>query len=99
MKKLFLLVTVLFVLFIKANSQELFVSAEPASNMPSKTIGLKVTGLFPNTASFKQRYKPEVMFGINKNWMVHVSSTFSNYYSGNTRYESGRAYAKYRFYS
>lgn len=98
MKKLLLFFIVLFVIK-SANSQELFVYSEPASNMPSKTIGLKFTGLLPNTNTFKQRYKPEVMFGISKNWMLHLSSTFSNYYTNNTRFEGGKLYAKYRFYS
>jgi hypothetical protein len=66
--------------------------------MPSKSMSLKLTGRFPGNDG-KQRYMPEVMIGINKNWMVHISTTLSNYYTENLRFESGRAYAKYRFYS
>lgn len=99
MKHISLLVLILSGLFSRVNSQELFIYSEPASNMPSKTIAPKFTGLFSNPGSFKQRYKPELMFGIDKNWMVHLSSTFSNYYSAATRYESSKLYAKYRFYS
>src|SRR4051812_11228675 len=98
MKKLLLMGIVFFAL-LKVESQELYVYSEPASNMPAKTVGLKLTGLYPAGSSFKQRYKPEIMVGFNKNWMLHLSSTFSNYYSANTRYESGKAYVKYRFYS
>ena len=46
-----------------------------------------------------QRYTPEVMFGINKKWMVHFASTFSDMYTTNLRWESARTYLKYRFYS
>jgi hypothetical protein len=99
MKNVLLLALLVFIFGVKGESQELFVYSEPASNMPSKTVGFKFTGLFPGAATFKQRYKPEVMFGINQNWMVHLSSTFSNYYTSNVRYESAKAYAKYRFYS
>jgi hypothetical protein len=93
--------TVLFFLCtacIYVQGQELYVYSEPASNMPSKSVALKLSGRFPQNNA-KQRYMPEVMLGINKDWMVHVSTTLSNYYSNNVRLESGRAYAKYRFYS
>jgi len=81
-------------------AQELYVFSEPASNMPSKSVSFKLTAKYPTHAgSFKQRYQPEVMLGINKNWMVHLSSTLSNYYQPDVRLESGKLYAKYRFYS
>ena len=83
----------------KANSQELYVFSEPASNMPAKSVGLKLTASFPKTPSFTNRYMPEAMIGINKYWMVHISGTLSDYYTRNLRLESGRLYAKYRFYS
>lgn len=83
------------------SSQELYVFSEPASNMPSKSIGLKFTARYPNREDgvFKQRYMPEIMFGINKNWMVHLSTTLSNYYQKKVLFESGKAYVKYRFLS
>jgi len=99
MKKLLLAAAIVFNILNTARSQELYVFSEPASNMPSKTIGVKLTAIYPNAGSFTQRYKPELMVGINKNWMVHLSSTLSNYYTNNTRFESGKVYAKYRFYS
>ncbi len=84
------------------NSQELYVFAEPASNMPAKSISAKVTFRSPVSRYnnyFKQRYTPEIMFGLSKQWMVHLSGTFSDFYSATVRAESVRGYAKYRFYS
>jgi hypothetical protein len=83
-------------------AQELFVFTEPASNMPSRSISLKVSGKFAEHDSpykFMQRYTPELMFGINKAWMVHLAPTFSNMFTANQRWESARVYAKYRFFS
>ena len=95
-----LIVFLLVVASVKGFSQELYVFSEPASNMPAKSISFKFSGRYYETPDkLTQRYMPEVMFGINKNWMVHFSSTVSNVYSKNVRFESGRAYAKYRFLS
>jgi len=48
---------------------------------------------------YKQRYTPELMFGLNKQWMLHISNTFSDFYTSQLRWESVKTYAKYRFYS
>lgn len=83
-------------------AQELFVFTEPASNMPAKSISVKLSakvGEHESPYKFMQRYTPEVMFGVNKNWMVHLAPTFSNMFSSNQRWESARAYGKYRFFS
>ena len=82
-------------------AQELFVYTEPASNMPAKTIGLRLSQNF-----FKDNYKgttnyhilPEVMFGINKNLMLHAEGFFSSR-NKKLSYEGFGVYAKYRFYS
>ena len=47
----------------------------------------------------KQRYMPEIMFGINKNLMVHGVATFSNMHNTNFGWEGAYAYTKYRFLS
>src|SRR4051812_45251720 len=99
MKYVLLLLNLFFAMLLQVHSQELFVFSEPASNMPAKTVGLKLTGFYPSANTVKQRYKPEAMVGINKNWMVHLSTSFSDYYSSNVRLESGKAYVKYRFFS
>src|SRR6187549_2041463 len=83
-------------------AQELFPYTEPASNMPAKSMSLKLNAMFGNGVhgnKMDQRYSPEVMFGINKKWMLHAGLTFSNMYESFFYYESARVYAKYRFLS
>lgn len=85
-----------------AGAQELYVFTEPASNMPAGSISFKGTARYPNSKYnnyFKQRYVPEVMFGLSKNWMLHVSGGFSDYYSQKVRPESIKGYLKWRFLS
>jgi hypothetical protein len=83
-------------------AQELYVFSEPASNMPSNSLSAKLTYRTPVSKYnnyYKQRYTPELMFGLSSKWMVHVSGTFSDFYSPKLRGESVKGYAKYRFYS
>lgn len=83
-------------------SQELYVYTEPASNMPSNSVSTRLTGMFGNgnhSSKLLQRYKPEVMIGINKKWMVHGSVTFSNMHQDRFIFESSNLYAKWRFFS
>jgi hypothetical protein len=83
-------------------AQELYVFSEPASNMPARSVSFKLTLRSPDSkynSYFKQRYIPEIMIGINKNWMVHFTGGFSDYYSEKIQPESMRAYVKYRFLS
>ncbi len=95
----------LFVLALLATfqtyAQELFVYTEPASNMPAKTIGLRLSQNFLRD-NFKgiTNYSvlPEIMFGINKNLMLHAEGFFSNR-DKTLAYEGFGIYAKYRFYS
>lgn len=83
------------------HAQELFVFSEPASNMPAKTAGIRMTG---NVMTRKMegapdyQLLPEVMLGVSKNLMVHAEGYMSNS-SGVTRVEGGGFYAKYRFYT
>jgi hypothetical protein len=70
--------------------------------MPASSVSAKITARYPNSKYnnyFKQRYQPEIMFGISKSLMVHASTTISDYYTYRTSLESGRLYAKWRFYS
>lgn len=39
------------------------------------------------------------MFGLNKNWMVHLGANFSNMHQQSFNWEGARLYAKYRFLS
>lgn len=90
-------------LFITSlTAQELYVFSEPASNMPAKSIAARLTARFPDSKAnnyFKQRYLPELMLGLNKDWMLHVSGTLSDFYNTRLRWESVKVYAKWRFYS
>jgi hypothetical protein len=82
--------------------QELYVFTEPASNMPAKSIAVKYGWKLlesDHSKRFEQRHSPEIMFGLSKNWMIHVSNSFSDMYSSGVRWESARLYAKYRFLS
>lgn len=84
-----------------AFAQELFVYTDPASNMPAKTIGIRATQSFfkdVNKGTTNYHILPEVMFGINKNLMIHAEAFVSNRNKALT-YEGVGLYAKYRFYS
>jgi hypothetical protein len=98
MKKLILL----FLIFtVQSKAQELFVFTEPASNMPAGSLGLRV-GQWIMKEQFKSGYNyhimPELMYGINKNLMVHTTAFLSNR-GNNLVTEGGSLYAKYRFFS
>lgn len=83
-------------------SQELFPYTEPASNMPAKSIALKLGTMYgkgPHSNRILQRYTPEIMFGLNRKWMVHASLTFSDMHESYFYFESSKLYAKYRFLS
>lgn len=100
--KSILLSCALLVAYATCSSQELYVYTEPASNMPAKSISAKITGKFLkgyHSNRTEQRIMPEVMLGLNKNWMLHIGTTFSDMYSSNIRWESVKLYAKYRFLS
>ncbi len=93
------MVLVLISTFNLASSQELYVFTEPASNMPTKSIGIRLTneGML-NNPGFVSRTIPEVMFGFNKNLMAHAQAFLSDM-DGRYRLEGGSLYAKYRFLS
>ncbi|MHA4893814.1 hypothetical protein ACXZ1K_03605 [Pedobacter sp. PWIIR3] len=94
--KVFMLVLLLW--SSTGKSQELFVFSEPASNMPSKAIGIRLTNEGMNNPSFVSRTIPEMMIGFNKNLMTHAQAFFSDM-DGNYKFEGGSFYAKYRFLS
>ena len=96
-----ILVTFLFGGALSANSQELFVYSEPASNMPARSTGLRLTNWMmnePNTGRMNYHLIPEVMWGVNKRLMLHAEGFISNR-NGSLATEGVGAYAKYRFLS
>jgi hypothetical protein len=86
-----------------ATSQELYVFSEPASNMPARSVSVKLTNHFVTSNvrynRFTSRIMPQVLFGISKNWMVHIGGTIADMHTPDYRYESVNFYAKYRFLS
>jgi hypothetical protein len=102
-KPLIILLILVGALPVRPVAQELFVFSEPASNMPSNSLSLKLAERFvANDGIYgraSHRLTPELMFGISAKWMVHVLSTFSNMHTRDMVFESYGAYAKYRFLS
>jgi hypothetical protein len=101
MKKLTGIIVLFFV--VKLEAQELYVFSEPASNMPAHSLSAKLTGHFVTNdkiyGRLSQRYMPEVMLGISKKLMVHLSTTMANMHTQDFKFESYSAYIKYRFLS
>ncbi len=98
-----IVLVILILICVKVEGQELFVFSEPASNMPAQSLRLKLTDHIVN---YDKRYDrssnrvmPQVMFGLSKNLMVHIGSTFSNMHTNDFKYESVNLYTKYRFLS
>lgn len=86
----------------QATAQELFVVTEPASNMPAKSVGLRVASYFARidtTATTSYHLMPELMVGVSKKFMVHFMGMFSNRSNGGIKYEGISLYGKYRFLS
>lgn len=105
-----LLVAVLWIMPVVAGAQELFPLTEPASNMPAHSFGLRLNNelMPPNVESIvptvpkneiMYRLNPELMWGISKNWMLHMNAYGSNMHQSYFKPEGGSLYAKYRFLS
>lgn len=98
MKYLQIIIASLLLMSSDAYAQELYVFSEPASNMPSKSLGIRLTNEGMSQSGFVSRTIPEVMIGFNKNLMAHAQGFFSDM-DGRYRLEGGSLYAKYRFLS
>lgn len=88
--------------FSQIKAQELYIFSEPASNMPANSVSFRLTSRLQQatlTKRLEQRHSPEIMLGLNKNWMIHTAATFSDMYNNKVEWESVRTYAKYRFYT
>ncbi|HEY0041988.1 MAG TPA: hypothetical protein VGB71_15060 [Flavisolibacter sp.] len=100
MKNVLLLVSLLA--FSIVNGQELYPYAEPASNMPARSLSVKSMSMFHgdiHSDRTLQRHMVDVMLGLNKNWMVHAGTNFSNMHQQKFIWEGARLYTKYRFLS
>ena len=92
----------LFLNSINSKAQELYVFTEPASNMPARSLGIYGSDKFlkdQHNDKTTHRSSVSIAYGINKHFMTRVSTSFSNMYLTKYRWESIRAYAKYRFLS
>ncbi len=102
MNKSFIIILLLLICG-KVTGQELYVFSEPASNIPARSISVKLTHHFVSTDNiygrFSHRLMPQVMVGISKKLMASVSGTFANMHTTDFKYESVNLYAKYRFLS
>lgn len=96
-----LIMMFLLSLSIQVNAQELFVMTEPASNMPTGSVGLRTMNSFMFEEDGKLNYHlmPELMWGVSAKWMMHLQSFHSNRNDGGLKTEGGSAYAKYRLLS
>jgi hypothetical protein len=101
MKKWFLLLLLLPA--ITGRSQELYVFSDPASNLPAKSMSIKLSSHFiPRDKvydRFTHRLMPQIMFGLSKKWQLSISGTMANMHTSNFRTESANLYLKYRFLS
>lgn len=79
-------------------AQELYVFTEPASNMSTKSIALRLTNEGSFNPKFSSRTIGEAMIGINKNIMFHVQGFMSDL-DGSYKLEGTSVYTKYRFLS
>jgi hypothetical protein len=97
-----ILIILFSIVLSKANSQELFIYTEPASNMAAGSIGLRLNNyFFPMQFTNRTAYRidPEIMWGVNKHLMLHANLYASNMMQKQFRFEGGIVYAKYRFLS
>ncbi len=83
---------------LKSVAQELYVYTDPASNMPAKSIGVRLTLMGHLDEGRNSRIAPELMLGLHKNLMVHASGFLSDM-DGNYQMEGAALSAKYRFLS
>ena len=92
---------ILFFLAQNVFSQELFVVTDPASNIPTNTLSVRLfNSLFEEVATGDYNYQlmPEVTYGLNKNFMFRGTAFISNR-NNELVAEGGSFYSKYRFYS
>ncbi len=94
---------IIFFLAVTVEGQELYVFTEPASNMPARSMSVRVRGELMGPQPWHnramQRLMPELMFGVSKKWMVHAGASFGNMHTNNFGWESVSTYLKYRFLS
>lgn len=82
-----------------ASAQELFVYTEPASNVPARSLGLRMTQQFATSGSaVDYQLIPELVLGASARLMLHGEG-FINRRNGSLRAEGASLFVKYRFFS
>src|ERR1700712_3604192 len=97
--KILLMAIILSGMICPAFSQELYVNTEPASNMATHSVGIRLENQGYFNPVYKDRTSLEVMYGASKSLMVHGTLYVSDYYHTQQHFEGGSVYAKYRFLS
>lgn len=91
------MIVILLVTGSTLKAQELYVNTEPASNMATGAIGFRLTNtLVPLNSRLALRTSPEVMFGVSRHLMLHLSLYGSDVYQPAFRFEGVNIYGKYR---
>ena len=96
-----LIILLMMLIAQQLKSQELFVVTEPASNMPTGAIGVRLAQSLMKEkfeSGYNYHIMPEIMWGANKNLMLHTSAFVSNR-NKDLVTEGASVYAKYRFFS
>ena len=89
------------IISLSSKAQELYVFTEPASNMATKSIGLRLNNYLMNdtySPSVNYHLIPEIMLGVSKKIMVHGDVFFSSN-DKTFKAEGASFYGKYRFLS
>jgi hypothetical protein len=94
-----LLAVILLAMACPVFSQELYVNTEPASNMATHSLGIRLENQGYFNPSYKNRTSLEMMYGASRTLMIHGTAYLSDYYQNQQRLEGGSVYAKYRFFS
>jgi hypothetical protein len=99
MKRLLLAVLCLAGMARPVFAQDLYVNTEPASNMATGSVGIRLENQGYFKPTYKTRTALEVMYGASRNLMLHASLYAGDYYHPTQHFEGGSVYAKYRFLS
>lgn len=103
-----LLFIILSSAILPLRAQELFVSSEPASNMPSNSIGIRINNeVMPpytnlsmgvDNKHYMFRQNAEINWGLNRKWMFHLNLYSGTFHQPYYKFEGLNLYAKYRFF-
>ncbi len=93
------LLPLFLVMAVRSYSQELYIWAEPASNMPARVWGIRNNNLLSQHHKLSIRNELEVMYGASRMWMLHASVFASNVNSHHYSFDGVSTYFKFRFYN